>query len=227
MAFDQSPITEVRAYRDGPELVVEWTSSAPEGTWFQVYDGVKFRKATTARRVHVPVPKARSHLHVGTVLAAEASVDLSESLPSTPPDRVRLDWLGGTFLASDIAGFRVYGSAVAGGAVDYSSALEDIPAYTFGVVTDGYGMGGYGQGGYGFAASSYSYTSPPLGNGDWTFAVVPYNAAGNEADGPVETTEAIVVAPNAPAADASGKRLTYTYDEPSGVATLSWLASPG
>lgn len=226
MAFDQSGISEVRAYRDGPELVVEWTSTAPEGAWFQVYDGTKLRKTTTARRVHIPVPKARASLHVGTVDAAEASLDLSDSLPSTPPDRVRLDWSGGTFLDPDIAGFRVYGSAIAGGAVDYDTPLVDIPAYTMGVATDGYGSGGYGAGGYGHAAASYSWTSSPLANGEWTFAVVPYNVAGNEATSPVEMTETVEAAPKAPAANSSGKRLTYTYNSTTHVATLSWLASP-
>jgi len=227
MAFSQSAITEVRAYRDGPELVVEWTSTAPEGTWFQVYDGTKLRKTTTARRVHIPVPKARASLHVGTVDAAEASLDLSDSLPSTPPDRVRLDWLGGTFLDPDISGFRVYGSSSPGGAVDYDSALADIPAYTMGVVTDGYGIGGYGQGTYGHAAASYSWTSEPLANGVWTFAVVAYNTAGNEAASPVEVTETVEAAPKAPAVNAAGKRLTHTYNSTTHVATLSWLASPG
>lgn len=226
MAFDQASITEVRAYRDGPELVVEWTSTAPEGTWFQVYDGAKLRKTTTARRVHIPVPKARASLHVGTVDAAEAALDLSDSLPSTPPDRVRLDWSGGTFLDPDIAGFRVYGSPSPGDAVDYDSALADVPAYTMGVATDGYGVGGWNQGVYGHAAASYSWTSPPLANGDWTFAVVPYNVAGNEAASPVEVTETVVGAPKAPAANSSGKRLTYSYNSTTHVATLSWLASP-
>jgi hypothetical protein len=226
MAFSQATISEVRAYRDGAEFVVEWTSSAPAGTWFHVYEGAKLRRSTQARRAHIPVPAARATLHVGTVLPAEATLDLSGSLPATPADRVRLDWLGGTFLDENIAGFRVYGSAAAGGAVDYDTALADIPAYSMGMVFDGWNMGGWNQGGWGHAASSYSWTSAPLSSGDWTFAVVPYNAVGNESATAVETTETVLVAPQAPAMDAAGKRLTHTYDEPSGVATLHWLASP-
>jgi hypothetical protein len=227
VAFSQASITAVRDYLEGPDRVVEWDSTAPEGTVFHVYEGTKLRRSTRSRRVHLPIPRARSTVHVGAVDPSEANVDLSGSLPATPPDRVRLDWLGGTFLASDIAGFSVYGSAVANGPVDYDTVLADVPAYAYGVVTDGWGMGGWDQGVWGHAASSYSWTSDPLSSGDWTFAVVPYTTSGNAAATPVEVAETILVAPRPPAANPEGKRLTYTYDEPSGVATLNWLASPG
>lgn len=228
MAFDQSSISDVACARDGAELHVAWTSSAVDGTTFQVYLDNVLSWWGTARAVHLPWPKGRNvTISVATVADDEAETDFSASLPALTRNTRTLSWDGGTFQADDIAGFKVYGSAVAGGAVDYSTVLGDLPAYPGGVVTDGFGMGGFGRGGFGKAATSYSWTTAPLGNGSWTFAVKAYDTAGNAVGSPSTVTFTVDAAPRPPAANGSGARLTYTYDATSHVATLNWLASPG
>ena len=62
-----------------------------------------------------------------------------------------------------------------------------MPAYTAGVITDGFGYGGFGDGGFGEAAGSYSWTSGALTSGVWNFAVVPFDTAGNEGTGATTT----------------------------------------
>jgi hypothetical protein len=229
MAFSQASISDVRVTRDGVDLLVSWSSSAPSGTTFQLYVAGMLTWHGFARSAVVPAPPAGSstRFDVGTVAADEGLVDFSASLP-TPGgggNRVELTWAGGDYLAADIAGYYVYGGTTAGGAVSYASPLAAIPAYLAGQVTSGYGMGGYGAGGYGAAAASYSWTSGPLSGGTWNFAVKSFDAAGNL--GTARTTSAVVAAPpNPPAANAAGKRLTYLFNPVSHVATLSWLASP-
>lgn len=232
MAFDQSTITEASATWDGPQVHASWTSTAPAGTWFQVYVGRKLAGWTKARSLTVPAPTHKSRIDVGAVLPSERAVDLSATLPASPSDRVTLSWQGGTFQGDGIAGFRVYGGGGfgsggfgSGGFGTGSTPLATISAYTPGVYTDGFGFGGFGDGGFGAAAGSYSWTSDALANGDWTFAVVPFDSAGNEG-APVTATATIAAPPEPPAADATGRRLTYSYNQATHIATLAWLASP-
>jgi hypothetical protein len=230
MPFDQSTITEVRPpVWDGSTLQIEWTSTAPPGTIFQVYIGRTLAWHGASRWVAITMPSSRVRIDVGAVEPGEASTDFSAMLPPAPQDRVELDWLGGTFLdptgRDDVRGFRVYGSPLPGAGVDYSSPLATIQAYPSGVITDGFGLGGFGQGGFGRASSSYRWTSPALARGDWTFAVASFDAAGNEAP-PLLASATIQAPPRPPCAGPDGTRLSYTYDPASRRATLSWNTSP-
>ena len=184
MPFDQSTITEVKPpVWDGSALHLEWTSTAPAGTVFQVYVGRALTWHGTGRWVAIPMPSSRVRIDIGAVGPGEATTDFSAVLPAAPSDRARLSWLGGSYLDptgnDDVAGFRVYGEPAPGGGIDWTSPLAEICAYPGGILTDGYGLGGYGLGGFGRAASSYEWTSPALRSGLWSFAVVSFDAAGN------------------------------------------------
>jgi hypothetical protein len=138
-----------------------------------------------------------------------------------------LSWQGGTFQAPDIVGFHVYGERSPGGGIDYSTILATIPAYTAGVITDGFGYGGFGQGSFGLSSGAYSWTSPPLSGGVWNWAVKPFDAAGNE--GSAQTAAVTINAPpSAPAPFAGQTRLVYSYNPATKSVTLNWNASaPG
>ena len=229
MAFSQATMTGEPSLRaSGLDLLVSWVSTSPPGTLFQLYLNAKLAWHGTDRSVLLPYPSGRTRIDVGTVAAGEGAVDFSASLPTTyPPDRVNLTWTGGAFEGADLAGFRIYGPLAAGGAVSYVSPLADIPATVAGVDLSGFGLGGFGLGGFGTAAQSYSWTSDPLLAGSWTFAVVPYDGAGNQNGSPAHVSVTVVAPPRPPAADSSGRRLTYSYNPSTRVPTLNWLASPG
>ena len=175
---------------------------------------------------------------IGTVLPGEEQTDFSGSLPSAPARRAELSWLGGTFEGADIAGFRVFGSDAARGYgvggfgtgffgdVDLGVVLADITAYPSGIYTDGFGFGGFGLGGFGESASTYTWTSEPLTSGAWSYAVIPYDSAGNLGTAAV-TGVTIVCPPLPPALNPDNLRLHYTYDAGDQEVTLAWLASPG
>lgn len=227
MAFSQASITSVEYSRDGSELLVAWTSSDPEGTMFQLYLDNVLTWFGTSRSTHLPWPRGRNlRISIATVAPGEAEVDFSGSLPALDPVTKELTWEGGTYLAPDLAGFRIYRADAAGGPVNFGRIFRTIPAYPGGVVTDGYGMGGYGHGGYGRAATVYRWTTPSLANGSWSFAVAPFDESGNEPVSPATIAVVIAAPPRPPAADSRGRRLKYTYDGSTQVATLSWLASP-
>ena len=105
------------------------------------------------------------------------------TLPAAPARAVTLQWLGGTYEAADLAGFHIYGEPSPGSGIDFTTILATIPAYSAGIITDGFGYGGYGQGGYGAAAGSYSWTSAPLSSGTWHWAVKPFDTAGERRAG--------------------------------------------
>jgi hypothetical protein len=245
MGFDQSSITSLSVARDGAEMVVSWTSSAPPGTMFQAYLGRRLAWWGTASAARLPWPAAAAGalaVDVGTIAwagyglggygqggwdqnADAPSADFSASLPAAPADRARLDWDGGTFLSPAIAGYRIYSSPAPGAAVSYAAPVAVVAAYV-GPPNDGYDLGGYGEGGFGRSRVGYSWTSPRLAGGTWQFAVVPYDDAGNSGATPAVTTVTIAAPPRAPAADPQGRRLTHTLDATTGVATLAWLPSP-
>jgi hypothetical protein len=229
--FDQSTIDEVKPpVWDGASLHLEWTSSAPPGTIFQVYLGGRLAWHGTSRWVALPMPPRRVRIDIGSVGPGEGTVDFSSQLPAAPADRALLSWLGGTYLdptgRDDLAGFRIYGERVPGGGVDFSKPLAELPAYPGGIQTDGFGLGGFGQGGFGRSASAYRWSSPPLGLGTWTFAVVPVLGSGAEG-APALRTVTITAPPRPPAAFPDGTRLRLVYDPDTQVATLSWQPSPG
>jgi hypothetical protein len=236
MPFSQASVLDVRVVADGPELFVSWSSTAA-GMWYQVYVNKRLSWSGRSTRCHVPRPASPSGwnlwVDVGTVDPSEATVDFSSSLPTASglSTRARLSWLGGTYLDptgnDDIRGFRVYGSDTPGGMVDYTTILAAIAAYPGGWISDGFGLSGFGQGGYGRAATAYQWESGPLASGAWTFAVVPYDAAGNSRQPGQVATVAIAEAPLPPATAADGTSLSYSYSGPSiGTATLTWLPSP-
>lgn len=226
MAFSQATISDVQIARAGAELLVSWTSSTPDPVTFQVYLDHVLAWSGPSRSVTLPMPPGRVAVSVATVAADEAETDFSGSLPALVLPFQTLTWEGGTFLSPDLAGFHIYGEPTAGGGIDFTDVLATVAAYPGGVVTDGYGMGGYGHGGYGRSASVYSWQTPALGNGVWTFAVAPFDAAGNEDATPATVAVTITAAPRPPAAAANGARLSYVWNPTTHVATLTWLASP-
>lgn len=226
MAFSQSSITSVKLVREDDTLAVRWTSSAAAGTIFQVYMDGKRAWSGTAKVARFPWPSTRVQIEVGTVAAGEALTDFSGSLPAPggSGDRATLTWLGGSYLG-DTSDFRIYRSATAGGAIDYTGPIAIVEAYPASVALDGFGMGGFGKGGFGLAATTYSWTSPPLPSGPWSFGIVAVDSAGNETGTPVTTTIAISSRPYPPAPFSDLKRLHYTYNAGTRVATLSWNAA--
>lgn len=225
MAFTSDP--HVTVAPRGREVRIAWTSSAPAGTIFQVYLDRALWWHGTDRYLDVPWPRSRVRIDVGHVGAGEGGSDFSGSLPSDPEpsDRVQLTWQGGAW-QGDVAGYAIYQSATAGGSVSYTTRVGYVPATTAGVDLSGFGQGGFGDGGWGQAAVSYAWTSARLGSGVWSFAVVPVDPAGNAQGSPTTTTATVVAAPNPPAPNAAGVRLTYTYNAGTRVPTLIWQASP-
>jgi hypothetical protein len=224
MAFDQTGI-EARGFREGVSLIVEWTSPAAAGTVFQIYADSALMWTGTARRAVLPLLTS-ANIDVGAVGAGESAADFSADLPAVPTDRARLEWTGGTFLSGTITGFNIYQSAVAGGAVSYAARVAFVPAYGASIATTDFGAGTFGGGAFGAPEANYSWLSPKLTGGSWTFGVKPVDLAENEGAAQ-ETTVAIVAPPRPPAADAEGNRLAVVYDDSTGEATLTWLASPG
>lgn len=225
--LDQTSIASVTPTRSGVELLATWVSSAPAGTTFQVYLNNALTWHGTERAVHLPWPAGRNtRISVGTVGPGEESSDFSASLPPINPTSKNLAWEGGTFLASDLAGFNIYRADTPGSPVNISRVFKTLPAYPGGAVTDGYGMGGYGRGGFGRAATVYVWQTPSLANGSWAFAVAPFDGAGNEPVSPATISVVIAAPPRPPAPDSRGRRLTYAYDVATRIATLSWIASP-
>ena len=224
---------DISIHRDDADLLVVWSSSSPEGTVFQLYLDGELVWFGTDRRARVPYDgSARRRIDVGEVDDDEATEDFGDDLsdPGGAGDVVTLTWRGGTYLddsgLDDVIGFRVYRGTAPGGAVDYSTPVADIPAYGSTTPLDGFGLGGFGQGGFGRSSSDYSWTSDPLAAGDWDFAIVPYDAAGNEGTGST-TTATSEAPPRPPAADsATGLRLSYSYNSSTHVPTLTWTASP-
>lgn len=207
--------------------------------WFQVYlNGSLAWWGQTTIATLILGSAGPIRVDIGTVLPGEEQLDFSADLATAPARRANLSWLGGTFTSSAIAGYRVYGSDQAGGygiigfgdgpfgEIDLSTVLADITAYPSGILTDGFGLGGFGYGGFGQVAGTYTWTSNPLTNGTWSYAIVPYDAAGNL--GTVSLTSvAIDCPPLPPALFSDNTRLHYTYNATSHETTLTWNASPG
>jgi hypothetical protein len=212
MAFSQATILEVSPPQiSGSQVYLSWSSS-PGGTCFQVYVNQLLAWSGQRSSTWIPIPTGPVRIDIGTVDTGEENTSFASSLPAAPSRRARLSWQSGAYKGIDLAGFRVYGPDGPGAAVDYSTVLADITAYPAGIATDGFGLGGFGTGGLGQTAGTYSWTSDPLSAGSWTFAVVPYDAAGNE--GVAQSTTAVMAAPpRAPAAFAgTTTRLQYAPD---------------
>jgi hypothetical protein len=230
VGFSQASILDVsRPIQRAGSLFVSWRSSAPAGTWFQIYVGRKLAWWGTTWEAEFPLPPGdRTRIDIGAVGDGEAQTDFSASLPGAPSSRALLTWSGGSYLDGGKApqGFRIYGESAPGGGIDYARPLGFVAAYEGGQIQDGFGDGGFGDGGFGYSASYYRWTSGELRSGTWGFAVMPVDAAGNEG-APSTAYVPITAAPMAPARGGDGKRLRYTYSSATKRATLNWLASPG
>jgi len=236
MSFSQATISEVKVDLDGTELFISWTS-AVQGSCHQVYVDRRLSWSGRSRRCHIPLPPGSSGrnvwVDVGTVASSAAMEDFSSQLPAAMgfTTRARIAWKGGTYLDStgldDVRGFRIYGSPRPGAPIDYATVVATVAAYPGGWISDGFGMGGFGDGGFGRSASTYEWKSNFLNSGVWSFAVVPYDRAGNARGMGQHTSVTIVEAPRPPAVSASGVRLAYQYSGPvSRIATLTWQPSP-
>lgn len=222
--LDTSVVTQVLAYPDGSDLKITWTSTAPAGTWYQVYLDGKLARPTRDLYAIVPHPTGRVAITVGAVPAGSQNVDLSADVV-IPTRRIEVEWLGGTYLADDIAGFEVFLSE-RGTAIDYSAKPNaKITAYSDGIISDGFGLGGFGLGGFGKSASSYSWKSEPVASGSYRVGVRPVDVLGNKGT-PWESTVVVVAPPEPPARTAAGSRLSYSYNQSTRRVTLNWLASP-
>lgn len=230
MSFDPSVITEVfPPARHGSRLTLEWTTAAPDGTFFQVYLQGRLAWWGAQLVADVPSPSGLVDVQIGAVGAGEQSTDFSSSL--TPiATRALLAWSGFGATAYRVyegaAGFGLGGFGFGGMGGTAATLVGTVPAIEGGYSTDGFGLAGFGQGGFGNQGGSFSWTSGPLSRGAWNFSVVPIDAAGN-AGTPALSTVTITAPPRPPAPDTSGHRLAYTYDFGLKKVTLTWLASPG
>jgi hypothetical protein len=227
MSFSQAVIASVNPpVRHGAELLLSWTATAAAaaGTIFQVYLNRRLVWSGVGLRCSIPMPDALARIDVGAVGPGDAQVPFGSALPAAPAREVTLSWLGGSYEAVDLAGFHIYGETTPGGGINFTTILATIPAYSAGIITDGFGYGGFGQGGYGASAGSYSWKSAPLASGTWHWAVKPFDNAGNE--GPASLTAVAIAAPPLPPAPFSDmSRLRYAYTSTNNQTTLSWNAS--
>jgi hypothetical protein len=224
MPFDQSAIVEVYPpdYSLPGQVAISWRSTAPDG-WHQLYVDRKLTWWGRGASATIATPNGRSRIDLGAVGYDERSTDFSSSLPAPPSNRVALAWQGEDASAVE---YRVYSSPSPGLPVSYATPVALIPAGVPGMVMPGFGNGGFGEGPYGGDGdASYRWTSGDLASGAWSFGVTAVDEAGNESM-QVEASASIVAPPEPPARDSRGRRLTYTYDEPSRVVTLRWLPSP-
>ena len=199
----------------------------PAGTWFQLYINEQLAWAGQTTSVTLPVPLGGPvRIDIGSVAAGTEWTSFVSYLPPAPLRQAELSWLGGRFEGPDLAGFYVYGGAAPDSPIDYTTPLQTITAYPAGIYTDGYGLGGFGTGGFGSTAGTYTYVSDALESGVWSFAVTPFDTAGNQGSGSTTTVE-ICVPPREPAAFAGTQtRLKYAYSASTNQATLNWNAPP-
>jgi hypothetical protein len=239
VGFSQATITGVNPpVYSGFQIFLSWTTTSPAGTWFQIYinQALAWWGQTTNARLAIPTI-GPDRVDIGTVDPGEEQTDFSADLPAAPARRAELNWLGGTFEGTDIAGFQVWQSAdpVGFGDGEFGDGVFDmalvalkatITAYPSGIYTDGFGYGGFGFGGFGEAAGTYTWISEPLLNGTWWYAVVPFDSAGN-LGAAAATSVTILGPPQPPALFADNTRLHYTYNSITDEVTLFWNASPG
>jgi hypothetical protein len=229
MSFTTAPIIEIRHNIDGGELVVSWTSTAPVGSWYQLYvDGELQGVATQETFLHIPMPETRVTLVVGVVDAANVATDYSASIPAVPKMTASLEWLGGRYLAEDISSYRVFMGLGPGQSVSFAKVAAEIPAFSASQYLDGFGRGGFGRGGFGRAAQSYEWTSGNLAAGPWSFAIQSVDIHGNPCDVPTTGSVTIAGPPEPTPRDARGRRVWVDGITITATANvrLAWLASP-
>jgi len=225
LAFSQTAVTEVRIV-PVPSLAVvrvNWTSTAVDGTTFQVYANRQLVWYGTDLQAEFPWPAAATTYAVGTVASGEGSTDFSASLPAQPPQgKARLTWYGGRYLATDLQAFRIYGESAPGSGISYAVPLATVPAQVGPLPLDGLGNGGFGAGGFGLAQIAYTWTSPVVPvSGTWHYAITAVNAAGNES-GVTTVAVAVIRPPTPPGPSSNGRRLEDTFNPANRTVTLNW-----
>lgn len=213
MAFTDTTITSIAppVRLHGGMAYLAWTSSAPAGTWYQVYlDGnLAWYGQTLSTTIPWP-PSGTSRIVIGSVASTDdPTVAQPTALPTAPDRRVTLSWQGGSIEGADLAGFHVYASTSPGGTVSYTSPVATIGAFPGGVDPGAtWGAATWGNSPWGASEVSYSWTTGVLDSGVWSFAVAPFDTAGNE--GTAQTTTATIAAPpSPPALFGDGTRLHY------------------
>lgn len=240
MPFSPTGISDVQVAAHGSDLFISWSgpvATSDQAPTYQVYVDRRLTWSGSAQRCHVPTPPRASErniwVEVGVVAAGEAATDFSADLvaPGGRTERATLTWSGGTYLdptgRDDLAAFLIYASDGPGGSINLAAPVDRVAAYPGGWINDGFGKGGFGEAGFGRAATLYRWESPPLASGNWQFAVVPVDRAGDPRSRPTSVTVKIAAAPRPPAPNSAGNRLVATYLGPTdGRVTLAWLSSP-
>jgi hypothetical protein len=244
--FDPSVISEITHSQEGSRLTLEWSSTAPAGTWYQLYLRGALAWWGTERHATVAAPRGLIDGQIGAVAAGEQTTDFADAgLDAFGLDVLGLDanGIGAVAITNraylawtgfGAAEYRILEGALGfdhggfdlGGLNGSAGTLVGTVAGLEGISTDGLDIGAFDVGGLDYAVGSFSWTSDPLTRGDWNFSVVPYNAAGS-AGTPSTTSVTITAPPRPPAPNAAAKRLTYTYNATTHVVTLNWLASLG
>ena len=221
------PAVAVEAYE------VTWDSTQA-GRWHQAYVNGQLAGVTAGpedRRMVVPGPAgpdgapAAVYVEIVAVDAADRWTDFSSELEGFAPAcglSVRLSWQAGLYLDENLESFDVFADGRTG-TVDYSTPLNEmpIPATPGGQAPGGFGCGGYGVGGYGRSAACYEWTAGGLDPGDWRFAVLATDAAGNRLTQAAETAVHLAPVPR-PAGDFA----VASYNPVTRQATLAWQPSP-
>lgn len=209
------------------DLIITWESTSGPGTVFQVYIDRRLAWTGTGTRAVLPRPGRSVTVEVIPVDPGHEKTDYSGTLPAIPGRSVVLEWSGGRYLGAGLVAFRIYRGPSPGGPVSYSGKpLARVAWAPPGNDPDGFGVGGFGSGGFGHAAIRYTWTSPPMAGGLWTFGVVPEDASGALGT-PVEATIDHAPAPEPPGQGPDGSRLRVAVDPATRIPTLTWIASPG
>lgn len=211
--FDQSPIVDLRVFREPGSLHIKWDSTAPAGSWYQIYiNGRLVWDGPKRKYVDIPFKSRAGHtvyVSVGVVGDTDRHSDFGHTIDDVPSNRVQLSWQGGTALDPSIKGFNIYMSTESGGPYSLQNRVGNVKVVTGPDVA---------------SLMPYSWTSGPLRSGTWQFAVAAYDSAGNEDSDPPTWDQAVSVPPPevAPRA-ADGKRLWVdSYDQSTNTYTLGW-----
>jgi hypothetical protein len=158
MSFDQSTITSLFCSTEMGALNIDWTTTSPPRTWWQIYVNgqLAWRGQTTS--ASIPAPSTNSRIDVGAVDSSDSMVRFTENLPASPKNRALLKWTGGMFQdeLGVVAGFYVYSATGQSG-----FGLGGFGAGGLGS-GGGFGSGGFGVGGFG--GDAYTLGATPLAN---------------------------------------------------------------
>lgn len=235
MAFDDAGITvTVTPLPATAEVLVTWSSSWPDGTWYQVYLDAVLIGATQRRAMVLPWPgtaTGRAWVHVGAVPASEVAVVQPPAAPAALGTGARpvLTWKGGMYqkvAGRDVAGWTIFRGRAPGGAVDTAAPVGAVPAQGVVGPEGGWGVGGWGTGGWGRPRRTYQFRDQTLAGGTWNYRITPVNDQGQPGAGS-DVSVAVTAPPRSPtpvADDPWGRRLIA--DTSGGSPRLRWGHSP-